>query len=307
MRKIAERFYLFSHKLGAHFPVPFTSYGVAIYPAAIKVMPQNILIPLQIEGPVKDFTALLNLEKGRVEVSGKAQNGFFRYFIYGKEEQLYLLEERGNFFSATSSDILKIGKVDDFEIPLFERISFGVTKKGDWEKVTYRNSLKEILPYWFMLGQYFKDQKFHFPFDKIEEVFTTCFDSVFYPTTISHEWMGFENGIKPSYALYYSGYQCIRNEIISYDKDSVAIKPLYHAGKLQNVKLPFGMLDIEWNKHRLRKVRIHSNIQGAWKFVFPKDLKSFRFNGSTIYRLEKDITLDLDFNNVYLLDQFIKF
>lgn len=284
MRKIAERFRPFTHKAGASFPIPGASSGVQIYPAAVRIIDTNEWISVPITPPVKDFTAILDLEKGGVCVLGKAASGFFRYWIWGHEGTIHIDKP-------------------SFPKRHLERLSFGVTKKGDWEGIYQRKLPTEIFPYWFMLGQYFPEEPITFTFNDLMPVFETGFESVFYPSEKDPKLWGYPSTLKPS---YYAGYKLIRDQIVKCKGDTCIIRPLFTAGKLQSVQLPFGVMDLEWTKGQIRTIHLKSQSQGIWKFNFPSELKSCRCNYAATLNLQEYTSLDLLPDTEYVFDQFIK-
>ena len=60
---IAERFKPFSHTPGTKYILPYSTLTVQVFPTLIRVEEREI--PLELTGPVVDFTAQIDLEKGQ--------------------------------------------------------------------------------------------------------------------------------------------------------------------------------------------------------------------------------------------------
>lgn len=176
---IAERLRPFSHNPGTAFVFPGTSQGLKIYPAYIQVVDLSSAFPkilaefhLDIEGPVKDFTVVQDLEKGCLSVFGDSLNGYFRYRIHaldhadgmvviaekapeagivfelGQERMLIKAGEKAIFTSTAPGANIKI-----YSAKSSERLSLGSHKSQDWELVRRRFSFADIFPIWYRIGQ----------------------------------------------------------------------------------------------------------------------------------------------------------
>lgn len=301
MTKIADRFRPFSHLPGTQFPLPFSTLGVQVFPAALVVLPESRWIPLKIEGPVLQFTATLDLEKGVITVLGQSQRGYFRYSLFSKNGAVYFFQDKGEaLFEQLAKELPPP--------PSLERISFGSSKKLDWELVKRRRDLKEILPVWFRLGQMIPPQEFKqepslLQSGDFETLFHAGFSGIFYPesTDITHSGLllpPIGKGENPFVSLS-EGYKKIRSWLIQ-EGESCAILPQapYPQGRAAYLKTAFGSVDFEWTKGRLRKVWI--DCQKDSSFTFPKSLKSCRLKGNRL-DLKKPLVLT---QGKYFLDRF---
>lgn len=130
--KIAERFRPFTHVPGAKFILPGTNTTIQVYPT--KVFVEGKEYTLTTQGVVDKFIAILDLEQGKVIVSGVASREFFRFAIDQKGPQ----------------DVKEV----DSHTPPLERLFLGCTKQQNFEKIYQRCDLSEVLPLWFFAGQY---------------------------------------------------------------------------------------------------------------------------------------------------------
>lgn len=189
--QIASRLRPYSHQPGTMIPLPGSFLTAQIFPALLRLydcssdMPELLAeLSLAIEGPVGDFTAQLDLERGSIKVWGHGLQGYFLYSIMAlpKNAGAVLCIEK-----CTQEIIVK--KLDGFEIQLLrpnsflnkilaakdelimarsmegaeahtkysagelDRLSLGSHKAQDWQYVRRRLDLKEILPAWRRLGQ----------------------------------------------------------------------------------------------------------------------------------------------------------
>jgi hypothetical protein len=177
---IAEKLRPFSHHSGTSFVLPGSSQGLKIYPSYIQVVDLSVSSPrvlaefyLDIEGPVKDFTVIQDLEKGCLNVFGNSIKGYFRYRIHAianTDGMIVIVEkapEAGIVFEiAKEKKVLKAGERaiftgsqhnDDhkkiYSAQSSERLSLGSHKSQDWELVRRRLSFADIFPIWFRIGQ----------------------------------------------------------------------------------------------------------------------------------------------------------
>ncbi len=102
--EIAERFRPFVHVPGTFCILPFTTLTFRIYPAYVEVFDLSSSVPalvaefpIKIQGPVKKFTVLQDMERGCLKVFGEGVQGYFRYRIESKREssnEFYLVSEK---------------------------------------------------------------------------------------------------------------------------------------------------------------------------------------------------------------------
>lgn len=315
---IAERFRPFVHSPGVPCLLPYSTLSFQIYPAHIKVFDLSFAKPslvaefaLHVQGPVKGFTVLQDLEKGCLKVWGESLQGFFRYRIEPKlgcaKEFTMISEKMPEILPEAYRD-----KVNDFEVSGIERLSFGVTKKADWDLVLRRSTLAEILPFWFRLGQMLPDVTSHkagsacllsdvgealLSKDSLhlatsfKNLFLAGFEGLLSPTLTDHMHQGF---ILPFVAadcshspllLLTKGAKLIRQMLVDVEETTVDIlsclMPELHAGRFCQISLgDKGCLDLEWSKKQARRLIFRSAKVQTLTFNFQKDLKSFRLRNA---------------------------
>lgn len=177
---IAERLRPFSHAPGVSTLLSGSNFQVQIFPCLIRIFglekrdPQLLTeISLALQGPIKQFTVINDLEKGRISISGMTEGGWIRYHVisgasFGNHcirlffertpssgvciewgNQSIVLKEKELVHLFCDSDISFIPYV----VPHCERLSFGNHKAQDWELIKRRFSLAEIFPLIHRLGQ----------------------------------------------------------------------------------------------------------------------------------------------------------
>lgn len=169
---IAQRLHPFSHRMGTACPIPLSTWQATVYPCRIifqKIVDpsQTYILDLCLQGPIKDFTVELDLEKALIRVFGKTAAGYFRYEISRSSDGIQLWFEK---LSHTPLQCTLQGKSISYQIeekqkilislppeersmhPVIERLSLGSHKSQDWDLVLRRFDLKEILPSLMRLG-----------------------------------------------------------------------------------------------------------------------------------------------------------
>lgn len=181
---IAERLKPFSHIPGYYFILPGTTLRFQLFPSLIRVhdlseqLPRLVTeIQLDITGPVKDFTAMQDLEHGYLSVWGHATNGYMRYRIVAIKESsafaIVIEKNPSEHFLLSCSNDYKAQKIENIlnhawaiipsnissnAMTLYtpletERLSLGSHKAQNWHSLVRQHNLIDILPLWFKLGQ----------------------------------------------------------------------------------------------------------------------------------------------------------
>jgi hypothetical protein len=160
---IAQRWRPFSHALGGRCLIPGTALACDVYPTLIAIWDLSGLtprhledVPLDLVGPVSQFTVRQDLEVGQVDVWGHSQKGYFHYILKGQPEGgLRLLIKRFPADAAMPTSEICCHNHPSSAMPVnFENLSFGVAKAQEWPGIRGRGNLEEILPLWFRLGQW---------------------------------------------------------------------------------------------------------------------------------------------------------
>jgi hypothetical protein len=167
---IAERLRPFSHAAGTLFLIPGTSWAARVFPTRLEFSDlegreESFFLLFDFEGPIKEFTAELDLEQSRLCVFGKTRKGFMRYELCAKQGGIELtierapLEKVGVNHSLLSSFFLSKGESKQVcrtsqqgELLKGERLSLGMHKAQDWDLMCRRLDCKEIFPHWFCLS-----------------------------------------------------------------------------------------------------------------------------------------------------------
>lgn len=168
---IATRFHPFSHRLGTKLLLPKSSLALKVYPTRLeledlthRVVPFHVDISLT--GPVKNFTAEVDLEQGHVRIFGITPKGYFSYVIHAQRDGILIsvekiaeqsVECRHSFspcaFSfAKGQEILIPLSLEVHEKSSNERLSFGMHKSQEWAGIYRRLDFKEIFPFWHCLS-----------------------------------------------------------------------------------------------------------------------------------------------------------
>jgi hypothetical protein len=297
---IAQRLKPFSHVPGTKLILPGSSHQLIIYPTLIVIDDRKIPIPLT--GPVDDFTIQLDLEKGCVKVWGHYQEGFLRYRIHATTD--------GNFTIVTEKspkDIFPQPQKNLFQMPNCERLSLGKDKLQDWDMVVRRRDLTEILPFWHRLGQLLPETVNAAKFDPdFLNLFRAGFEGILSPRLedTQHQGLSLPKMSSPSILLT-QGAKLIRSLFFIQKGNELEILPNnhFHQGRMVNISCgSLGTLDIEWTKKTLRRVVFHSKVNGEIKFLFPKDLKTFRLTPGK--KMTVDTLISVNEGITYLLDNF---
>jgi len=162
----AFRFRPFSHVPGVQCLLPQTSLSLKIYPA--KLVVANFEILFLNFGPMREFTATLDLEKNNVLVHGFVAQGYLCYHITANEKgfSLYFEKVPENFTGTLTVKPLyenkKIVRKDTFyfecssaftKVAHKERLHLGANKAQDAELIIRRKDLTEIIPELYFLSQ----------------------------------------------------------------------------------------------------------------------------------------------------------
>lgn len=318
---VAQRLRPFTHKAGEMCPIPHTYYAAKIYPSRLVVydysrsQPNELLsYDLKVQGPVKDFTVQLDLERGVVKVWGDTKEGFYRYLIgKGKETIAIKIEKSPENFNLPS-----IGKLEIPEVSL-ERLSLGVDKKQDWELVNRREDMLEILPFWLKLGSMMpieatKDGCRLEAFDT-KDIYKSCFEGLLFSTFAKAENLGFKlprtfETVNPFLFLSECA-QRIREGFFKQTEDIIEILPHisheFHAGRFINIQCKNGSIDFEWRSRKLRRLIYRCYADEKIVFELPKHLKSYRLRDCLHTRgvvLQAGEIVELKAKKTYYFDHF---
>lgn len=317
MIKIADRFFPYSLLPGAKFLIPFSSFAVQVFPTALILLHENRKINLNILGPVDKFKAVLNLEKGIIEVSGRGRRGYFQYALFSKDGKLVFSQKKAESLIPELDRTVFISQKY-----VFETLSFGISKSADFNEMKKRRKMDELFPFWFRFGQMFPflNQKPEGDsmlsrlndFDSFQSLFQGGFSSVFFPEKKDENYWGYPldplGPLDNPILILKEGYQKIRNFLLIEDEACFILPRIlswFPQGRAIHLKTSFGSVDIEWTKNFLRKVIIYSNVSRQLRLIFPKNHKRCRINNSrNRVALDGGCLLDLEQDVEYSLTYF---
>ena len=330
MIKIAERLRPFSHQAGMRFVLPMSSIAVQVFPTRLSFSDlagknEPFHYDFAFKGPLKEFTAQLDLEKGHLCVFGFTRAGYMRYFLKAEKDGVVL-------------DVDK-PKSQQLRFPLHmtgcrsetkERLSLGEHKAQVWEDVKRRLDFKEIFPHWFALSQCVPGGSISHPLleacrlmianrervkllEAFESFFLAAFEGVLVPRLVDTEYQGIlpQEEIKGSpLPLLTEGGKLIRSLFFQEDQGVLSLLPClppeFHCGRMLGVKSSRGdSFDMEWTKKTLRKVRVVS--AGEMTIKLPKGIVSCRMKiGRSLkkFSVDKDGHVVCPAKGIVLLDRF---
>lgn len=334
--KIASRYRPYSLLPGTSTLIPGSSLRVQVFPALLRFYHEEQLLeelPVPVKGPVEDFCVQLDLEKGRVVVAGKGQDGFFRYNISSQPAQLLLRSEKG----LPDLDGWTLAHAACTELqPITERLSLGCHRKQDvemiWRKREHRLSLPLVLrlsaflpaqdtpskPWTGVLSLLDRAQgNPETLLPAVEQYLMAGFFSLFSPSLRDEKHQGLIPtgegcNAASSLQLVSEGARFIRRLFIQQQPDTLAIlpslPPQFDCGRYLDVQLEgVGTVDLEWSKKRIRRMHLRADSSRELKLRFPSGTRSFRLKRSHSdrgTRLDASTPLRLEAGQDYLLDCF---
>lgn len=284
---ISARLKPFSHTIGTKCLLPGTQELVEAFPQMLRI--GSVSIPLSHDAYTRPFTLQQDLEKNCVWVFGKS----FRYKIQASPVGLEIKSSDKTWEFKTSSS---------FYMPSsLERLSLGSHKAQDWDLVTRRMDLKEILPLVFALGQ-------KVPFRSFEEMPSPSNLQAVESFYRSH----FEGMLIPKEETFLSlAFQVIRSLFFKEEESNFSLLQhcLFPEGRMVNIQTKIGVLSFEWSKHRLRRAVFEAKETGEihWKLV--DSIRAYRVktfkNEKGRMHLAKDPLL-VEKDTTYFLDRFFE-
>ncbi len=305
---IAERLKPFSHQPGTRLVLPGTTLIVQAFPTLIRVGGHEI--PLELTGPVKQFTVQLDLEKGCIWIWGFYREGYHRFRLWSDHGKFRFAEARGS----------RKSQLPSLSSPAFERLSLGVHKKQDWCLIKRRCDLKEIAPHWLRLAQFIPEVLVHhegtaglleqIPNDRqtlytdFLTLFNVGFEGIFNPLLENQQYLGVEipkvSGTPSPLALIAQGAKRLRKALIEHGS-FISILPClpvqFHSGRFVSLNLGLlGSLDIEWCKKLIKRMIFRCRADQEIPLYFQQQVKSFRLRTSRI-----------DKGKIYSVNELIQF
>lgn len=325
---IALRFKPFSHEPGTICLIPGTQWRVQAFPSKLQFFGPNeekIEHFFSHRGPQKGFTIQQDLERKELRIFGQPD---LNCSIIGNE----VWENKKKVL------VLPFQSLAVHEV---ERLSMGVHKAQDWQGIRSRLDLKEILPFWFRLGQitprefpkvkkgsleflekcktFFENKQKISLEETLKLLFLAGFGRMFNPRLHDVDCQGILNETvsedpKASLALLGEGAELIR-QLFFRQKGSKwfilsLLLPHFHSGRITHIKTgEKDLLDLEWSNGNLRRMTIQSKSDHEIEVVWPKEITSYRVRCGARDRgktLKSQDLLSLKKEQSYYLDHFRK-
>lgn len=346
--KVPEKFTPFTHLPGQRFLLASTLLAVEIYPCLIRVydyslpetpLIQEIELPFEgpLTGPKGEFTAMVEIEKSSIKVWGDSPKGFIRYMIQASShpKEIELLFEKKPGMQAPAKGFERVPLPQKKQ----EKLFLGCHKKGEWDQVSKRAHMDEILPYWLCLSQAIhlpklepdsslgdslltvlekniSEKKHEHIYEPLMHLFKAGFHYVLTPRLLDTDYQGFHLpvtsfplDISPCHLITESA-KCIQKIFYQYDSDSLDLLPVlppeFPHGRYINIQCgELGVLDLEWTKKVARRAIFRSEKDQQLQFIFHRGIREYRLrknlkdNGTVCANKDKIV---LEEGNTYYFD-----
>lgn len=294
---IAYRLRPFLHTPGGVCLIPWTTVRLEAFPALLRFLDLSSGDSWEFKtgwrGPVAPFTVQLDLECRQVVIFGQTQEGFRRLVITRSDTGMMIKGERSSISLSLPISSLMTPK------ERIERVSFGSHTQLDWELVRRRNSLEEILPVLFCLGQCVPDATAKTPIldllqredqpiaERLDRFLKAGFHGILAPRLMDDAWQGIveEREVEGSpLALLSEGYRRVRGLLFQEVDGGYQILPhvpaVLHAGRLVDLQTSLeDRLSIEWSSKRLRRLALRPAATRPLSLHLPPEIGSYRING----------------------------
>lgn len=315
--KISQPYAPFSHRLGVKVWLPHSKYGVQVFENRIRIYHSfNSVITLatiqfNFQTLLKPITIFQDLEKGLIKIYGVSEKGYFQYQLQAINPELislYLIKNITLTEEITCPFILLNASLEK-NFHSLEKLSFGITKKAEWENVLKRGLPQEILPFWFLAAQLVPTH--FFPYLK-----TFALNILEGPLFLKQFHSFFEDlfSVKENLQALVQGYKQIRAFFLVEEEGKLIFLPnssFFACGRLLNIKTSYGILNLEWTKFTLRRIQLKTSKEipkvCSIHCIFPKKLKKFRLSTpsqQSFLELPLRSPLDLSSESEYLFDRF---
>lgn len=188
-----------------------------------------------------------------------------------------------------------------------ERLFLGSSKQKDWDAIRVRKDLREILPLWFLSGlnspaiesqanctqlelieQALLEKNPKKVYEIFLETYLTHFSKGLVPRIQDEEFQGFSShkeSFKGTIHLLKQGAFLIRSLFFQEKEGEIHVLPLlsseFVSGKMIQIESEKGdLLDLEWTKHKLRRMYIEVKKDRSFQLQFPSEVQSFRLRRS---------------------------
>lgn len=314
---ISDRLRSFSHSSGHHVMVPGTLVALQVFPTELSWGPlggQCSFMTLDLKGPIDPFTVEQDLDAKLVRIYGQSQKGYFRMSVKVEKTGSLMLrfektpadgisityqEEVKRFFSG---DAFPMCLMELNELSSQEKLFLGIGKQKEWERMRDRKDLREILPLWYALGNTFpreKEENTFFPaldeaiskkerqkaYDLLLLTYLAHFSAGLFPRKEDAEKQGIAPLVDSAKDLLPQGSKSIRSLFFQDKEDGWHFLPClpsqFVCGKMTDIQAENGCtIDLEWTKHRLRKMKIVVPRDQELRLHLPTEIKTFRMKRS---------------------------
>ncbi len=290
MIQIAERLCPFSHEPGTRCLIPTTPFVVEAFPSLLRIYDfAGTLVkeyPLDIKGPLKQFTVMQDLEKGCVT-------------IFSEQATFHLLPD------------LNLVLTKNPHLPPLEnreRLSLGSHKKQEWERIRRGRDFFALFPIWFRLGSLLAltprlgDDRGLFRLLRecessiasnrpetilpaFERLFLAGFESLMIPRDSDTDFQAILPLDEPASVdsplyLLTEGARLIRSLFVVQTGKEISLlphlPPQFFAGRIVDFRSTYGLIDLEWTKKSLRQLHFRASCDGEVHFHFSPELKQCR-------------------------------
>lgn len=305
---IHEPFKPFSHLPGTEFLLPGSFFSIKIFPCKLCVFDQRNNPPNQIleacfdfQGPLKQFTVINDLDRGRISVSGETKQGWVRYHlksgvssqgvecVFNRVPAGKQVEVNGKKIEIVKEKplVFLCNKVSfsPYQVPLLEKLFLGNHKAQDVEMIRRRGDLTEIFPLLFRSGQLIFDRSqgdfAHFNKEAWGELFLRNFSFSFVPRLDDLDCQGIAPSnmalkAKTPLELLRAVMHLIRHHFFIAENSTLIVLPHllpeFHSGHfLDGLVSGLGKIRFEWTKKCIRRLEISATetVESTLDFKSP--------------------------------------
>ena len=302
---IDQKYRIISQMAGSHVLLPGTDVSAQIFPTKIAI--QDKMVFLGILEPVQEFTITQDLEKRCVFVSGKSEGRYFCFKLFTQDKRVilkldrswdagiaYTFQEKKGLFKR--KDTLVLTNACQVFPPFSEKLFLGVSKALNWEKICERMDLKEMLPFWYLVGQ------------MSEEKLYLGEETLLRQQKLSEDVLQDQKMLEPQISA-----KKIRSLFVQQDKHILRVLPQlpngFVSGRMIDVQCEsFGSMDFEWTKGIIKRLVFRAQTDAAIHWDFSQ-VRQYRFQDVGIskkLKMSKGLPTQVFSGHTYLLDHFEK-
>ena len=314
--------------------IPKSPWVLEAYPLQYAFIHGNRkeIISIKLESPVLEFQIEQDLEKDLIKVFLRVEKSYFQFEIFHDDESIVFslkrgkevyLEFQGKEILLQKGEALSFHAGRAFVYDHMERLSFGVSKKLNWELIKKRNDLNEILPILFFLGQKIEPSERELEIKgpetkkEFEHFLLSYFHHMLVPRRGSDRREGIFSELLPIHfkleELIRIAYESIRKWLLREDLGKVflleSLPNEFIHGRVLGLKANHAFFDIEWNKGKILKIKITGRHDGVLEIQWPKYVDSFRIKHHLKEKgrwVSRDEEILVSPSSIYYLDNFQK-